>query len=147
MLEAVRPSNTITFPFRPPNRGRMWADLALTIRQAAAITGVSERQIQHWLNRGYLPVSKEGNRRVSGNALELIVVIQQARQAGYPLRTAVSLSKEYVAKVDAGPLRRVDAGSEALSDLEEKLTAAISAIEAVRGVIQELNQGAASKTA
>jgi len=130
------------FPFRPPNRGRMWGELALTIRQAADISGVSERQIQHWLNRGYLPISKQGNRRVSGNALDLITLIQQARQAGIPLKTAVGLSKEYLARMDAGPLHPVEAGSEALSDLEEKLSAAISAIGAVRDVIKELGDAA-----
>lgn len=123
----------------------MWAGLALTIRQAAAVTGVSERQIQHWLNRGYLPISIEGNRRLSGNALDLIALIQQARKAGVPLRRAVQLSNEHLARLNADPLVDTGAGSQTLSELEEKLHAATSAIEAVRKVMQELKASASAR--
>jgi DNA-binding transcriptional MerR regulator len=145
MLDFVPQPAIGDFRFRPPDRGKMWAGLALTIRQAAAVTGVSERQIQHWLNRGYLPISIEGNRRLSGNALDLIALIQQARKAGVPLRRAVQLSNEHLARLNADPLVDTGAGSQTLSELEEKLHAATSAIEAVRKVMQELKASASAR--
>jgi DNA-binding transcriptional MerR regulator len=145
MLDFVAQPGIGDFRFRSPDRGKMWAGLTLTIRQAAAVTGVSERQIQHWLNRGYLPISIEGNRRISGNALDLIALIQQARKAGVPLRRAVKLSNDYLAHMNADPLFDTGAGSQTLSDLEEKLRAATSAIEAVRKVLQELKASASSR--
>lgn len=128
------------FSFTPPDRGKMWADLALTIRQAAELTGVSERQIQHWLNQGYLPVSVNGERRISGNALDMIALIRQGRRAGIPLKRSVAMAREFIAEQAAGPLAGSNVVPETLSDLEEKLSAADMAIEAVRAVVQHLKE-------
>lgn len=138
MLAQEEAPSILDFHFRPPDRGRLWADLALTIRQASALTGVSPRQIQHWLDRGYLPVSIKGNRRISGNALDLITLIHQARMAGMPLRRAVTLSRDFLASTYVDPLSQVDLEREALADLREKLGASIQAIEAVRTVMEDL---------
>lgn len=124
----------------------MWGDLALTIRQAAALTGVSPRQIQHWLDRGHLPISVKGNRRISGNALDIIVLIHQARLAGIPLRRAVVMAREYLSGLDADPLSRLDIGRQTLADIEEKLKAATTAIETVREVIERLEDSAPTGT-
>jgi DNA-binding transcriptional MerR regulator len=140
MLETTQSLETaLEGSLKPPDRGRMWADLALTIRQAAAITGVSPRQIQHWLDRGYLPASIKGTRRISGNALDLIALIHQARLAGIPLRRAVPLAKDTLARLQVDPLSQMDIGREVVSDLEQKLAAAISAIDGVRRVMAQLD--------
>jgi DNA-binding transcriptional MerR regulator len=133
------------FRFRPPDRGKMWGQLALTIRQAAELTGVSERQIQYWLNQGYLPTSVYDNRRISGDALELIDVIKQARSVGIPLRRAVTMAKEFLARQHAGPLAGDHIVPETLVDLEEKLIAARNAIEMVRMVLTKLREAQAAK--
>jgi DNA-binding transcriptional MerR regulator len=74
----------------------MWHELALTMSQAAALTGVSERQIQHWMDRGYISPSSEGTRKINGDGLDEVVLIRQARMAGVPLRQAVRLAREYL---------------------------------------------------
>src|SRR5437588_4198070 len=84
------------FRFHPPRRTEMWHDLALTMSQAAALTGVSERQIQHWMDRGYISPSSEGSRKINGDGLDEVVLIRQARVAGVPLRQAVRLAREYL---------------------------------------------------
>jgi DNA-binding transcriptional MerR regulator len=84
------------FRFHPPRRTDMWHELALTMSQAAALTGVSERQIQHWMDRGYISPSSEGTRKINGDSLDEVVLIRQARQAGVPLRQAVRLAREYL---------------------------------------------------
>jgi DNA-binding transcriptional MerR regulator len=101
----------------------MWRDLALTMSQAAALTGVSERQIQHWMDKGYIPVS-DGARKINGDNLDKIVLIRQARIAGIPLRRAVALAQEYLRRehlqmvdgdVVQGALRELDEGLSSLS--------------------------------
>lgn len=132
----------LSFQFRAPDRGRMWGDLALTIRQAATLTGVSPRQIQHWLDRGYLPPSVKGARRLSGNALDLVSLIYQARLAGIPLRRAVPLAQDFLAQLQGDPLSQMDIGRETIADLDTKLHAAMVAIDAVRSVMHNLEQAA-----
>src|SRR5436309_13086376 len=77
------------FRFQPPNRRQVWKELALTMSQASALTGVSERQIQHWMDRGYIRPAMDGARKISGETLDVIMLIKQARSAGIPLRQAV----------------------------------------------------------
>lgn len=134
-----RSGSLMDFDLKPPDRGRMWGDLALTIRQAAAVTGVSPRQIQHWLDRGYLPTSVKGSRRISGNGLDLISLIHQARMVGVPLRRAVPMAHDALARLQVDPLSQMDIGREVISDLQQKLTAAITAIDAVRKVMEQLD--------
>src|SRR5579872_883620 len=126
-----RPSSILNIELKPPDRGRMWGDLALTIRQAASVTGVSPRQIQHWLDRGYLPPAVRSSRRISGNGLDLITLIHQARIAGVPLRRAVPMAHDALARMQVDPLSQMDIGREVISDLEQKLAAAMTAIDAV----------------
>ena len=138
MLEVSRLGSILDFELKAPDRGRMWGDLALTIRQAAAITGVSPRQIQHWLDRGYLPASVKGSRRISGNGLDLIALIHQGRMAGVPLRRAVPMAQDALARLQVDPLSKLDIGREVVADLEQKLAAALSAIDGVRRVMSQL---------
>lgn len=84
------------FEFQIPNRTKMWRDLALTMSQAAALTGVSERQIQHWMDRGYIVPRDPGTRKIDGGNLDMIAVIRQARAAGIPLRRAVDMAREFL---------------------------------------------------
>src|SRR5947209_19266571 len=84
------------FQFHAPNRAKMWRDLALTMSQAASLTGVSERQIQHWMDRGYIQPRDPEMRKVNGDNLDMIVLIRQARVAGIPLRRAVNMAREFL---------------------------------------------------
>jgi DNA-binding transcriptional MerR regulator len=140
-----RPTSILEFELRPPNRGQMWSNLALTIRQAAAVTGVSPRQIQHWLDRGYLVPSVKGTRRISGNALDLICLIHQARLAGIPLRRAVPLAEEFLAEVMSDPLAQMDIGQEVITDLENKIRAARVAIDEVGQVLEQVDRTSGEK--
>jgi DNA-binding transcriptional MerR regulator len=85
-----------SFEFQAPNRAQMWHDLALTMSQAAALTGVSERQIQHWMDRGYIETHDAGTRKINGDNLDMIVLIRQARVAGVPLRRSVALARAFL---------------------------------------------------
>ena len=75
----------------------MWKRLALTMSQDAALTGASERQIQHWMDQGYIAPATRGTRKINGETLDMIVLIKEARQQGVPLRQAVVVAREYLA--------------------------------------------------
>ncbi len=118
------------FHFEPPRRTEMWCKLALTMSQAAALTGVSERQIQHWMDRGYVQPSSEGTRKINGDGLDEVVLIRQARLAGVPLRKAVRMAREYLQsaraaetdrRLSASVLTNIDAGLRGIAESVEML--------------------------
>lgn len=131
------------FRFQPLDRTRIWGDLALTMSQAAQLTGVSERQIQHWMDQGYITPSKTGTRKINGTSLDEILLIRQARRAGIPLRRSVAMAREYLAR-EIGQGIDSYRGVGALRDLEEKLESLRSTIDDVQDVIERSEpQGAA----
>lgn len=118
------------FRFQTPDRRKAWRELALTMSQAAQLTGVSERQIQHWMDRGYLHPPASGSRRVDGAALDLILLIRQARAVGIPLRRAAPMARAHLDRESAEGLGDMFQGA-AIDDLRRKLAAARQGIEDV----------------
>ena len=128
------------FRFRPPRRTEMWRDLALTMSQAAALTGVSERQIQHWMDRGYISPSSEGTRKINGDGLDEVVLIRQARIAGVPLRQAVRLVREYLRTAPPTDLdQRLP--SLTLREIDKQLSSVKAGIEKVQELLHEAGDG------
>jgi DNA-binding transcriptional MerR regulator len=125
------------FRFRPPDRRELWSKLALTMSQAAALTGVSERQIQHWMDQGYIAPSSQGTRKINGEGLDKILLIRQARSAGIPLRRAVSMAQEYLkGKVSDG--LEAEMASIALTDLQQQLRTLRTGIDSVEDLLAGL---------
>jgi DNA-binding transcriptional MerR regulator len=131
------------FRFQPPRRTDMWRGLALTMSQAAALTGVSERQIQHWMDRGYISPSSEGTRKINGDGLDEVVLIRQARIAGVPLRRAVQLAREYLR---ASPPADLDQRlpSLTLREVEKQLMSLRTGIETVQELLRDAGDGSAT---
>lgn len=122
------------FRFEPPDRRLIWKHLALTMSQASALTGVSERQIQHWMDRGYILPSEGGGRKISGESLDTILLIKQARGEGIPLREAVPLARAYLDR-EASPSLQGDLAQSALRDLDEMLASAHTGIENMQRLV------------
>jgi DNA-binding transcriptional MerR regulator len=126
-----------SFQFQPPRRTEMWRNLALTMSQAASLTGVSERQIQHWMDRGYIRPSSQGTRKINGEGLDQVVLIRQARIAGVPLRRAVRMAEEFLRAESSSDLdSRVAPAT--LQELDTQLSALNSGIETVRELIRQV---------
>jgi DNA-binding transcriptional MerR regulator len=128
------------FRFIPPERRQMWKSLTLTMSQASALAGVSERQIQHWMDRGYIKPTPDGQRRITGETLDCIVLIRQARTAGVPLRRAAPLAQEYLRREAAEALDS-RAAWDALQDLEERLRAVREATDGLLGALDDIRAG------
>ena len=67
-------------PFTPPNRAALWASLALSERQVAALSGLSKRQVSYWAAQAYLPHAPRDPERYSGEAVDMAILIKQGRQ-------------------------------------------------------------------
>ncbi len=85
------------YPFTPPNRAALWASLALTKKQVAALCGLSERQVGYWAAQGYLPRSTRYPERYSGEAVDMALLIKQGRQWGLPAYQAAQEAQAYLA--------------------------------------------------
>lgn len=128
---------TAGFRFTPPDRRSIWKHLALTMSQTAALTGVSERQIQHWMDKGYILPAPDGARKVNGESLDAILLIKQARAGGIPLRQAVALAHAYLNREAAGTIEGEMARS-TVQDLDEKLAIARRSITDVQHLLANM---------
>jgi DNA-binding transcriptional MerR regulator len=132
------------FHFEPPARRHAWTRLLLTMSQAAALTGASERQIQHWLDRGYIHPATTGTRRISGDGLDLIMLIRQARAAGIPLRQAVPMAREYLNAEPSTPMD--DALSPTLlQEIKSRVEGLRQGLDAVDEIIQHAQVKASTR--
>ena len=122
------------FQFQPVDRLSLWRSLALTMSQASVLTGASERQIQHWMDRGYIAPATEGTRKINGESVDTIILIRQARSAGVPLRRAVDMARDYL-EAEARTAWSSSIAPADLRDLRDKLQAARTGIELVEAVI------------
>jgi DNA-binding transcriptional MerR regulator len=124
------------FRFQPLDRPALWRSLVLTMSQASALTGASERQIQHWMDRGYIRPNDPTTRKINGENLDLIVLIRQARVAGIPLRRAVAMAGEFLlAEQHAGLDGQVS--SSTVDSLIEQLTTLQSGIGSLEGLLRD----------
>ncbi|MDP9372755.1 MAG: hypothetical protein M3Q65_09960, partial [Chloroflexota bacterium] len=67
------------FPFTPPDRGALWLQMALSASQVAELCGVTLRQVIYWGERGYLPRAPHHPTAFSGLAVDICLLIKEAR--------------------------------------------------------------------
>ncbi len=125
-------------PFTPPNRAALWASLALTKAQLAALCGLSARQVSYWTAQGYLPRSTRDPERYSGDAVDMAILIKQGRQHGLSVYEAVHQARAYLAaeRSRQPDLRALDA--EALALIASQVAQADAAVRQVLEVVAPL---------
>ncbi len=119
----------------PPDRGALWLDLALTQAQLIELCGVSRRQVEHWIARGYLTPRPDRD-RYNGNAVELCLLIKQGLDAGLSLRRAVAQARAFLAEEEACHPSLAQLDPEVLPEIAERLRGARAALAAVREVVE-----------
>lgn len=83
--------------FTPPDRGAMWMRLSLNASQVAALCGVTLRQVIHWADRGYLPRSSHDSGSFTGQAVDMCMLIKEARTRGISHARAAEQARVFLA--------------------------------------------------
>lgn len=84
-------------PFTSPDRGAMWMRLSLNASQVAALCGVTLRQVIHWADRGYLPRASETSGAFTGQAVDMCMLIKEARTRGISHARAAEQARRFLA--------------------------------------------------
>ena len=126
------------YPFTPPNRAALWASLALTKVQLAALCGLSVRQVGYWTALGYLPRSPRNPAHYSGNAIDMAVLIKQGLDQGLLLRGAVRQARAYLAAETARQPGLLALDEAALRAIATQLAQADAAARQVLAVVAPL---------
>jgi hypothetical protein len=122
----------------PPNRGAIWANLALSKSQLAKLCGVTPRQVAHWASRGYLVAAGQDPQRFNGNAIDMCLLIKQGLDQDLPLHRAVAQARAFINdELLRQPVVKV-IEPPSLIDMLEKLRGAGASIEAVIQVVEPL---------
>lgn len=80
--------------------GSIYNDLKVGIGEVSNLTGVTQRQLRYWEEKGYIkPIEKDGIRKYTLGTLFRIVFIKEKLDQGYTLASAVKKSKENQIKV------------------------------------------------
>lgn len=85
------------FPFTLPDRGAMWMRLSLNASQVAALCGVTLRQVIHWADRGYLPRASAESGAFTGQAVDMCMLIKEARTRGISHSRAAEQARRFLA--------------------------------------------------
>lgn len=124
------------FPFTAPDRGAIWMRLSLNASQVAALCGVTLRQVIHWADRGYLPRSPHDTGAFTGQAVDMCMLIKEARASGISHARAAEQARQFLANelqreggapkvgapdltVIAGRLREIERNAHGLLELIE----------------------------
>ena len=87
----------MAYPFTPPNRAALWASLALTQVQLAALCGLSVQRVRHWTAQGYLSRSPRDPERYGADAIDMVLLIKQGLGQGLSLDHAAHRARAYLA--------------------------------------------------
>jgi DNA-binding transcriptional MerR regulator len=126
------------FTFSPPNRGALWASLALTKTQLAELCGLTTRQVSHWTLQRYITTSGRNPERYNGEAVDMCILIKQSLSHGIPLRRSVNMARAYIAGEMARQPGMSSIEPPALLEIREKLRGAEASISAVLEVVAPL---------
>jgi DNA-binding transcriptional MerR regulator len=122
----------------PPDRAALWARLRLTGGQLAALCGVSLRQVDYWTRHGYLPAAPGDSPRYDGAAVELCLLIGQAHRAGLPVRRAIALARETLAREASGEAAGDTAAALSLDEARARLRQAEAGVADTLRTIEPL---------
>lgn len=99
---AVNDERREPISFTSPDRGAMWMRLSLNASQVAALCGVTLRQVIHWADRGYLPRAANNSGSFNGQAVDMCMLIKEARTRGISHARAAEQARVFL----AGELQR-----------------------------------------
>src|ERR671935_2404758 len=70
-------------------------DLELYLGQVCRIAGISKMQLDYWTNKAQIPTKGKKQRIYDMDALELVMLIKQAKDKGLNLEAAIAAAKRF----------------------------------------------------
>ena len=70
-------------------------DLEFTVGQVCNIAGITKMQLDYWTVRGDIPTHGKKQRLYDAHAVEIVMLIKQARDLGFDVNAAIAAAKEY----------------------------------------------------
>lgn len=78
----------------------IYSNLKVGIGEVSSLTGVTQRQLRYWEEKGYIePIEKDGIRKYTLGTLFRVAFIKEKLDQGYTLASAVKKSKENQVKI------------------------------------------------
>jgi DNA-binding transcriptional MerR regulator len=73
-------------------------ELQFTVGQVCRIAGITKMQLDYWTERGGIPTHGRKQRLYDASAVEVVMLIKQARDLGFDVNAAISAAREFVAR-------------------------------------------------
>src|SRR3954463_764759 len=71
-------------------------ELQFTVGQVCRIAGITKMQLDYWTERGTIPTQGKKQRLYDSSAVEVVMLIKQARDLGFDVNAAISAAKEFI---------------------------------------------------
>src|SRR3954451_15152441 len=73
-------------------------DLQFTVGQVCRIAGITKMQLDYWTERGDIPTHGRKQRLYDASAVEVVMLIKQARDLGFDVNAAIAAAREFVSR-------------------------------------------------
>jgi DNA-binding transcriptional MerR regulator len=83
------------YGLRPLDLGEHLEKLELTLGQVCTVAGISKMQLDYWTLKAQIPTRGRKQRRYDAEALELVLLIKQARDKGLSLPAAIEAAHAF----------------------------------------------------
>src|SRR4051794_16162773 len=71
-------------------------DLQFTVGQVCRIAGITKMQLDYWTERGSIATQGRKQRLYDAPAVEMVMLIKQARDLGFDVNAAIAAAREFV---------------------------------------------------
>ena len=84
----------------PINLAEHLDKVELYLGQVCQIAGISKMQLDYWTNKAQIPTKGKKQRMYDMHAVELVMLIKQAKDKGLNLQAAIAAAHEFQARSD-----------------------------------------------
>jgi DNA-binding transcriptional MerR regulator len=81
-------------------------ELQFTVGQVCRIAGITKMQLDYWTERGSIPTHGKKQRLYDSSAVEVVMLIKQARDLGFDVNAAIAAAREFVERHQAEDVER-----------------------------------------
>jgi DNA-binding transcriptional MerR regulator len=92
----------------PVELGERLSHLELYLSQVCAVAGISKMQLDYWTNKAHIPTKGRKQRVYDMEAVEMVMLIKQAKDKGLNLGAAIAAAKEFQARRSADSTESVE---------------------------------------